>query len=303
MTRAQRESHYSTPEAMSAALTDNLRRRASETGLDHAKMRRQFAYDRLLARVFAGKGDWVLKGGTALLARVRDSRHTLDIDLAWRTGDLTEAVTELRRAAAVDLKDHFRFRVDLSGAVESTRPGISQAKLEVEAFVGARQFEKFSIDVVLGSLMTAAPEPVQPSIVLEFDGLVPPTYLLYPVVDHIADKVCATFETYGPAARPSSRARDLVDLVVIARSQSVDAAQLLIAIDAERQHRGLAPIAAFSVPPGWDRLYAKEAKAVSGLDSYRRLPEAVELASRFLDPVLSREKTSGTWSPSDLDWR
>lgn len=39
--------------------------------------------DRFLARVFhAPEAPWVLKGGTAVLARVDDARTTKDVDLA-----------------------------------------------------------------------------------------------------------------------------------------------------------------------------------------------------------------------------
>ncbi len=44
-------------------------------------------------------------------------------------------------------------------------------------------------------------------------------YRLYPVANQIADKVCATLADYH--GRPSSREKDLVDLVVIAVTQSV----------------------------------------------------------------------------------
>ena len=52
MTRPEHVSRYTTPEAMSRALTDHLRRQAKQSGIEHSNLRRQFAYDRLLARVF-----------------------------------------------------------------------------------------------------------------------------------------------------------------------------------------------------------------------------------------------------------
>ena len=51
--------------------------------------------------------------------------------------------------------------------------------------------------------------------------------------DHIADKLCATQALYGPMRRPSSRTRDLVDLVTFARTQDVDGADLTAAIEGE----------------------------------------------------------------------
>ncbi len=73
--------------------------------------------------------------------------------------------------------------------------------------------------------MTTDPEPYDDPV-LELPGLATPPIRLYPVVDHIADKLCATQATYGTNNDlPSSRVRDLVDLVVFARSQDVDAAR------------------------------------------------------------------------------
>ncbi len=47
-------------------------------------------------------------------------------------------------------------------------------------------------------------------------------YRAYPVVDHIADKVCALLEVhqrYGDSAIASTRYRDLFDLVVSTRTR------------------------------------------------------------------------------------
>lgn len=291
---------------MSRALTDHLRRQAKQSDIEHSNLRRQFAYDRLLARVFTSEdAGWVLKGGTALLARVRNARHTLDIDLARRSGTIQAAVEELRSAVERDLDDHFRFdlgRPAIAHTNRSAQPDTDQAKLAVAAYIGTTLFERFSIDVVVGSIMTTTPEPMSPSIVVEFDGLVPPTYLLYPVVDHVADKLCATSETHGDPVKPSSRSRDLVDLVILARTQIVDAAKLKTAIEAERLHRGLPPIEAFGAPPEWETSYPSDAKRVLECEGYRTLDTAVALVARFLDPILASDQPQGTWTPSQLTW-
>lgn len=291
---------------MSRALTDHLRRQAKQSGIEHSNLRRQFAYDRLLARVFTSEdGRWVLKGGTALLARVRSARHTRDIDLARRSGTVQAAVEELRGAVERDLGDHFRFELGPTTAHtdRAGQPDTDQAKMAVAAYIGTTLFEQFSIDVVVGSIMTTTPEAMSPSIVVEFDGLVPPTYLLYPVVDHLADKLCATFEKHGDSGNPSSRSRDLVDLVVLARTQTVDAAMLKTAIEAERLHRGLPRIEAFAAPSEWERPYSSDAKTVSECEGYRTLYDAVALVGRFLDPILASGQPQGIWSPSHLSWR
>jgi hypothetical protein len=73
---------YKTPAAFRRALTDRLRSVASEAGIwSLADLQRQFAYDRLLARLYLLDDSWILKGATAMLARRIAVRHTIDIDV------------------------------------------------------------------------------------------------------------------------------------------------------------------------------------------------------------------------------
>src|SRR3546814_15720399 len=83
--------------------------------------------------------------------------------------------------------------------------------------------------------------------------LVTHPYRLFPVVDQIADKVCATMRTDYPGGRRSSRVKDLVDLVVLAQTQSVDLGELRVAIPTTQAPRGIAPFAAFTIPDTWHR--------------------------------------------------
>src|ERR1700730_13980464 len=48
-------------------------------------------------------------------------------------------------------------------------------------------------------------------------------YRAYTLVDHVADKVAAMYELHGAIAVPSTRYRDLVDLVAVVISVSVPA--------------------------------------------------------------------------------
>jgi predicted nucleotidyltransferase component of viral defense system len=86
---------------MRNAIADRLRPLARERGVELSSLQRQFAYDRLLSRIFRPDPTrWVLKGGTAMLARLgADARHTRDIDLLTRVGDLDEAERALRSAS------------------------------------------------------------------------------------------------------------------------------------------------------------------------------------------------------------
>jgi hypothetical protein len=293
------------PARAAAGLTDILRGLAGERGLHLADLQRQFAYDRLLCRVFiVDPGGWVLRGAVAMLARMRGvARHTWDVDISRRVGDLKEAEAALREAAARDLHDHFRFEL---GPGRLIAQGGRALRFPVVAYVGATPFAEFRVDLTAGLDMTGTPDDVPPLVPVELPGVVQTRYRAYPVVDHIADKVCAIFEVHERAdGTPvtSTRYRDLLDLVVFAHSESVTADALATALQAEFRRRGLGLPERFAVPedaawrPGYTRV-VRDAPAVEERDLYH----AVMTSGRFLDPVLAGEG-AGRWDPETLAWR
>src|SRR5689334_13031612 len=115
---AQRQ--YATAGAFRAALEARLNERARRDGVDLQRLRRQVAFDRLLARMFdpsqpVSEG-WVLKGGYALEMRFHLARSTKDLDLTVRSGgersgDSASLRERLQLAASIDLPDFFTFIV------------------------------------------------------------------------------------------------------------------------------------------------------------------------------------------------
>jgi len=81
-------------------------------------------FNRFLSRVFSDgpNSEWVLKGGTGMLARVASTRATLDIDLFRGGYGVDDAVEDLRRLAERDLGDHFHFVHRRRAASVSTSP-------------------------------------------------------------------------------------------------------------------------------------------------------------------------------------
>jgi Nucleotidyl transferase AbiEii toxin, Type IV TA system len=207
----------------------------------HSLLRR-FVFDRFLARVFhEPNSPWVLKGGTAVLARAHDARSTKDVDLFHETSSLDAALEDLRAALTeVRIDDHFRFVITkVEPSLGGGQPAVDGCRLSVDAYCGTQKKDSFGVDLVTGSMMTTVPE-VKVDTVLEVRGVPAALMRLYPVVDHIADKLCATQATYGEAgAKRSSRVRDMVDLVVLARTQDIDGNELIAAIHAEWTHRSL----------------------------------------------------------------
>src|SRR5437879_12856984 len=80
---------YATAAAFRMALEDRLQDIARKEGVDLQRLRRQVAFDRLLARLFQAAQPpalpWVLKGGYAMELRIKTARTTKDIDLTMRS--------------------------------------------------------------------------------------------------------------------------------------------------------------------------------------------------------------------------
>lgn len=92
---------YATAAAFRRALEDRLKDTARREGVDLQRLRRQVAFDRLLARLFqAGQPlalPWVLKGGYAMELRIKSARTTNDIDLTMRSISKSDARKTARR--------------------------------------------------------------------------------------------------------------------------------------------------------------------------------------------------------------
>lgn len=298
------EPHYSDPRALRQAVKDRLRRLADEGGGQLTNLQRQFAYDRLLCRVFQTDPDrWVLKGATAMLARLEgQARHTIDIDLYSRAGGLDDAEQALRAAAQVDLGDYFRFEL---GPGQVIAQGGRAVRIAVTAYVGVTEFARFHVDLVTDLVMTGVPDEVPPLVPIELPGISRASYRAYPVADHIADKVCGLLEMHsraGGASVASTRYRDLADLATFAHTTTVDAAALQAALESEVRRRELALPARVQTPDGgdWPAGYARVARDAPGLEE-KGLEAAVAVVGRFIDPVLSG-KAIGSWDPETAQW-
>jgi hypothetical protein len=291
--------------AMWRALRDRAKAAAKETGIPAQHLVRRFVYDRFLARVFDDPTEpWVLKGGTAVLARVNDARHSKDVDLLRRLGDIDEALAALRAVCDVDLQDHFRFVIGAVRSVGGTtqQPDVAGFRVHIDAYCGVTtRRDGFGVDLVTGSLMTGPPETHLAGTPLDLPGLERPTLHLYPVVDHIADKLCATEAVYVDRGA-STRVRDLVDLVVFARTHRVEGAALCDAIRAERMHRGLPHVTELVVPEAWGTTYPPVAKEIPHCADFRDAAAATALVARFLEPAMTRTARDQVWDPALTQW-
>lgn len=178
-------------------------------------------------------------------------------------------------------------------------------KVKVETYLGTSLYCTFPIDLSTVLPFVAQVEHRRPRPVLEVPGIDPlPEFTLYPLPDQVADKVCAMYERHGRTATPSSRFRDLVDLVLIVSNFELDAAQTIRALTAESRRRDLALPARLETPdPTWLDGYREAVRGTSLLRELHELPAALLAAGACLDPLLARKITTGVWEPQERRWR
>lgn len=297
---------YPTPGGVESAIKDAAKKAAAaDPSLDvNTRIRLEY-FNRLLSRVFT-EGDaseWVLKGGTGILARIPSTRATRDIDLYRKGFTLSQSVDDLQRLAAIDLGDHFRF--EYAGHTDAigtdTQPYTEGYRVTFNIFLGVSAKGTLHVDLAVGAGMTGEVVTTDPATALNLPRLVNNSYRLYPVVDQIADKVCATMNEYNDKA--SSREKDLVDLVVLATTQSIEGTALRIAITTEARRRKMEPFDHFTVPSTWRFGYAKLSAPVPYCAHYRTVELAGSLVARLIDPALAGAADGKTWLHKAVGWQ
>lgn len=290
---------YASARDFERALVDRIAGVAESSPYGVAEIRRQFAYARLLARVFTHAPDsWVVKGAAGLLARMPGrARHSIDVDLFF-AGEFDAALDALREATDLDLGDYFTFDIGRGPPLTGMAAG---GQLNVTTYLGDKEFERFKIDVVVSLIMTSEPEAVPSIDPVKVPGLRNVgVYRVHPMADQIADKHVAIMAKY--AGRPSTRYRDLVDLVLITLTQSVEAVALHTGLVSEHRRRGTDLSVPLSLPSDdWHKGYRKIAETVPDFGTLDA-EEAVRIVRRLIDPVIEGLRDA-TWDPGAQEWR
>jgi predicted nucleotidyltransferase component of viral defense system len=301
------------------AFANSLRARAANTskatGIPTRELLERYFHRRLLARVFHADGDgWVLKGGQALLVRWPRARYSTDVDLlrtvgpANPAGSVEDAVTALLAAVATPLDDHLRFEHhDTSREAAANRPS---RKVRFKVMHGLRQLSMVSVDVVVGEagpVGDIVSERLATPFAVESDPW--PEVRMWPLEDHVADKIAAMYERHGAGLRASTRFKDLVDLALIALNSPVRGPVAHAALRGEvtrRQASGTQLVLpqTFTVPgPAWTSGYRAEAAKARDLPAdCRTLAGVTPLADAFVSPLLRTDCPTGSWHPGERTW-
>lgn len=290
---------YRDAPAFRQALEQRLATRAQGDGARLARDRKRVAFDRLLARLLAvAPGLWLLKGGFALDLRLAErARATKDVDIDWQADEekLLEALIE---AAGLDAGDFFALAIERIGAPEDRLGG--SYRFRVSASLAGRRFETFLLDVGFRRDDRIATETLATEDLLAFAGIAPVEVEAIPLELQVAEKLHAYTRTYE-GARPSTRAKDLVDLVLIAELSRLDADMLRGAIEGTFARRETHPVPGrLALPPAdWATQFRQLAEAVG---APTELVTGHAEAAALLEPVLSGEIRSGVWDPERKRW-
>ncbi len=306
---------YATAAAFRQALDDRLKSEAESTGIAVSRLRKRVAFEQFLRRLLTLAPDrWVLKGALALDFRLpMGTRPTKDIDLDRRRAagggdgggdgrrdgdrDLDEqegAIEDIVAAQQLDLDDHFTFTAIRTDDLDDD-DGLLAMRFHIRAELAGRTFEQFALDVGFAHALVEKPETVRTSSILSFADIDPIDIPAIPLAQHIAEKVHAYTRLYGANEHRSSRPKDLVDIILIATSESLDASALRAALETTFAVRNRQPLPPQLPPPPleWDQPYRRLATEV-GVEP--DLSAAFSQAAALLDPVLA-ETRSGHWDP------
>lgn len=292
---------YPTPAAVDRAIKKAVR----ASGLDAGAGYRQALRDRFLCRIFADpKERFVLKGGSGMLARIPTARNSRDVDFALqRRISVEETVKALNELASIDMGDWCRFELTRQEISEDVNGYSRLLKLRYATFIGQEEKDPILIDVSLDCHATQPIERLDPANRVFVEGLTTHPYLLYPLEDQLADKLCAIMERQ-PGGWPSSRMKDLVDVVTYAQNEVFSLNHLSFAIRSECRRRAMSVPESFVAPQEWATAYAPFAKR-SGIESeFCNFDTACKLAERFFNPALreSSIESDAIWSPSKTIW-
>lgn len=288
---------YASPAAFRAAIDARLRAYAQGAGAPVMVVRRQAALERLMARLMRVAPDrWALKGGLALDTRLGvRARSSIDMDVDHVEGG-PPAREDLQRAIAEDLGDYFSFAI--TGAEELREGDVSLAvRYRIECAVAGTLFEPLQLDVTITPPELWEVELAQRPGLLADMGLGPIEVLLVPLERQVAEKLHAYTRTYNGA---TTRAKDLVDFVLIRLFERVEAHRLAKEITETFSRRATHPAPKKLPPPPaeLELAYKKEAEEV-GITT--DLGEAHTLAATWLDPVLEAS-ARGRWDPERGVW-
>lgn len=280
---------------------NDLRNLARKRKRDPAEYITLYALEGFLARLAASESaaGFVLKGGV-LMAAFTERRPTRDIDFAARgfANDIPEVERRVRSIVTIPRDDGLEFDAgSVSGEQIRDDAEYSGVRVRMTARLATAQVA-LHLDVNFGDPIWPAPtEAVLPLIL---GGTL--RLLGYP--DHmvLAEKIVTAIER----GEQNTRWRDFTDIAALARSRSVEGADLKEAIDVVARYRqvNLEPLGPLlSGMPAlaqrkWEVWRRKQRLEQSTPEQFRDL---LQPCFSFADPILE-SNVGGIWDPNTGAW-
>jgi len=246
---------YASAEAFRNALEARLNRIAEVELIQINRLRRQVAFDRLLARLFRGDpAPWVLKGGYALELRFRTARATVDIDLTVQRvapeATANQIVRDmLQEVANSSLGDWCEYTIG-APVLDLDAAPYGGARFPIEARMGGRIFARFHLDAGIGDAIIRPIEIIACRDWLSFAGITPAQVQTISREQQFAEKLHAYTL---PRSSANSRVKDLVDLALLIGSGGLSPARVSDALDItfRRRRTHELPAALLEPPRDW----------------------------------------------------
>ena len=178
-------------------------------------------------------------------------------------------------------------------------------RLLFNVFLGTKKKQRLRIDLVRDWVPEELTEMIVPADRMTIEGVATFDYRAIPVSYALADKYLGITDLHN--GRPSSRVKDLVDIVLYATHCRVDEAQLRqkLEIEFRMRHRSLPD--EFKIPLNWHgdygAVYRKVALDAHVLETCPTLGSAESMGKLLYDPVFSGACRGLTWDPERLSWK
>lgn len=174
-------------------------------------------------------------------------------------------------------------------------------RFRVTTSLAGRLFETFLLDVGLRSSPFDEQDTLTTPDLLSFAEIEPVEVPAIPLERHIAEKLHAYTRRYRDD-EPSSRVKDLIDIVLMSELASFEFTRLrdsIVRTFDERDTHEL-PTALPAPPSEWSQPYRSLAEEI---DLNPDLSAGHRLAANFLDPVLAADAGLTRWDTQMIEWQ
>lgn len=174
-------------------------------------------------------------------------------------------------------------------------------RIKVTTRLAGSEFVSFHLDVSAGDALVGRATVMPGSDYLTFAGIPPIAFPVYPVVQHLAEKLHAYTL---PRDQENTRVKDLVDMALIAAVERIEADDLGFSLIATFQKRAThsLPKRLPDPPSSWAAPFAAMAGRTP-LVPTADLEAAFTMVAGFWNPLLIDTVSGKVWTPKSRQWQ